>query len=139
VLIQPIRGAGPDNSGNAGSFESMALLLRSGVDPNVARFGQTALHFAAGHHGPAGENARARFAALLLDHRARLNVRDDLLQSTPLAWACRWGRKDLAEVLVARGVDVAEPDAEPWATPQSWAKKMNRPEISRLLESASNP
>ncbi|MGA7524889.1 MAG: hypothetical protein WBW84_20735 [Acidobacteriaceae bacterium] len=36
--------------------------------------------------------SRARFAAMLIDHGARLDLRDDLLKSTPLGWACRWGR-----------------------------------------------
>jgi hypothetical protein len=28
------------------------------------------------------------------------------------------------ELLVARGAVVEEPDAEPWATPRAWARKM---------------
>jgi hypothetical protein len=34
---------------------------------------------------------------------ARLDLRHELLNSTPLGWACRWGRKELAELLIARG------------------------------------
>jgi len=44
------------------------------------------------------------FAALLLDAGARLDVRDDLLEGTPLGWACRWGRAELVKLLLARGV-----------------------------------
>ncbi|MDD1677958.1 MAG: ankyrin repeat domain-containing protein, partial [Methanomicrobiales archaeon] len=113
VLIQPIRGAGDNRSENEGHFACMAALLRHGIDPNVSRFGQTALHFAAARHGRLSDADRARFAAMLLDHGARLDLRDDLLQSTPLGWACRWGRKELAELLIARGAPVDEPDAEP--------------------------
>ena len=93
VLIQPIRGAGSNSVTNEGHFRSMDALLRHGVDPNVSRFGQTALHYvAARHSGLPGED-RARFASMLIDFGARLDVRDDLLQSTPLGWASRWGWK----------------------------------------------
>ena len=112
----------------------MEALLAHGVDANVSRYGQTALHFAAGR-GNMSDGVRARFASMLLDHGARLDLRDDLLKSTPLGWACRWGRKELAAVLIARGAPVDEPDAEPWATPEAWAKKMGQ---SGILEALAN-
>ena len=123
ILIQPIRGATSDRPDTQGHYESMAALLRYGVDPNVSRFGQTALHFAAGYRGKVSDEDRARFASMLLDYGARFDVRDDLLRSTPLGWACRCGRKKLVELLIARGAPMDEPDAEPWATPQAWARK----------------
>src|SRR5579864_7752045 len=49
---------------------------------------------------------------MLLDRGARLDLRDDLLKSTPLGWACRWGRLEMAEVLIGRGALVEEPDTE---------------------------
>jgi ankyrin repeat protein len=137
VLIQPIRGAGGDSAKNDGHFRSMETILRHGVDPNVSRFSQRTLHFAAAYHGPVSGADRARFAAMLIDHGARLDVRDDLLQSTPLGWACRWGRRELAELLIRRGAPVHEKDAEVWATPEAWARKMNRPEILEILEGHS--
>ena len=133
VLIQPIRGAGDDTHENEGHFASMAALLRHGIDPNITRFGATALHFAAGHHGPVSDSDRARFAAMLLDAGARLDVRDELLKSTPLGWACRWERQKMAELLIARGAPVDEPDAEPWATPKIWAEKMKQDAILAVL------
>ena len=133
ILIQPIRGAGPDSAANEGHFQAMAALLRFGVNPNVRRFGATALHFAAAHHGPLSDEDRARFAAMLLDHGARLDFRDDLLHSTPLGWACRWGRRAMVKLIIARGAPIDEPDAEPWATPKAWAEKMARPDIPQLL------
>ncbi len=133
VMIQPIRGAGGDAADNEGFFESMAVLLRHGVDPNVHRFRQRILHFAAAHHGQVGEKVRARFASMLIDAGARLDVRDDLLRSTPLGWACRWGREPLVELLIERGAPVEEMDAEPWATPRAWAKKMKRDGVMAIL------
>ena len=60
-----------------------------------------------------------------------------LLESTPLGWACRWGRVELVELLLARGADPVEADAKPWATPRAWAERMHRPEILELLTAAT--
>jgi ankyrin repeat protein len=133
VLIQPIRGATGTSSGNEGHFRSMAILLDHGIDPNVPRFGQTALHFLAARHGLPEED-RPRFASLLLDHGARLDLRDELLRSTPLGWACRWGRVSLVRFLIARGAPIDEPDAEPSATPKAWARKMKRDAVLAVLQ-----
>jgi len=131
VLIQPIRSVG-DGAGDEAFFTCMAALLKRGIDPNVARRGETALHFAAARANPT-EAQRVRFAAMLLDHGARLDVRDELLQSTPLGWACRWGRRGLAELLIARGSPPDEPEAEAWATPLAWAAKMGHAGIAGIL------
>ena len=136
VLMQPIRGAGGDPARNEGHFASFDLILREGVDPNVARMGATTLHFVAARGGLDGAS-RARFAAMLIDHGARLDLRDDLLKSTPLGWACRWGRLEMAEVLIARGALVQETDTEPWATPAAWAKRMDHSRIVSLLGGTS--
>lgn len=133
VLIQPVRGARANPAENGGHFKSMAALLKHGVDPNVARYGQTALHFTAAHHGSVGDEDRARFAAMLLDVGARMDMRDDLLKSTPLGWACRWGRVKMVEVLLERGADPREDAAEPWARPLAWAEKMGHAAIVDLL------
>jgi ankyrin repeat protein len=133
ILIQPIRGIHGSDSQREDFFKCLSILLGR-VDANVSRFGATALHFTAAHHrGLRGED-RARFAAMLIDHGARMDIRDELLQSTPLAWACRWGRKELVEMLISRGASVVEADAEPWATPKAWAAKMGHEDILAMLE-----
>jgi ankyrin repeat protein len=137
VLIQPIRGAKANTGANDGHFKSMAALLRHGVDPNITRFGASALHYAAADRGPLEDGDRARFASMLLDHGARLDLRDDLLRSTPLGWACRWGRRELVELLIERGAPVNEPDSEPWATPKAWATKMKRAAVLAILREHS--
>jgi ankyrin repeat protein len=114
----------------------MTALLKRGIDPNLARRGETVLHFTAAQSNPT-EAQRVRFAAMLLDHGARFDARDELLNSTPLGWACRWGRKEMVELLIARGAPVNEPDAEAWATPLAWAEKMGHVEIVRLLSAAT--
>jgi ankyrin len=132
ILIQPLRSAGADGREEP-YFTCMALLLAHGIDANVSsRFGQTPLHFAAAR-GTLSEAARVRFAAMLLDRGARLDLRDELLESTPLGWACRWGRRELAELLVARGAPAHEPGAPAWATPLAWAAKMGHSAIADFL------
>lgn len=139
ILIQPIRGLDNGHADHEAFFTCMATLLRHGIDPNVSNgHGQTALHFTAARGAVErqpnlSEAERARFAAMLLDHGARLDLRDHLLQSTPLGWACRWGRKQMAELLISRGAPVHEPDAEPWATPLAWAAKMGHGDIGEML------
>jgi len=113
-------------------FACMTALLRHGIDVNVSRRGETALHYAAARANPS-EAQRVRFAAMLLDRGARLDLRDDLLKSTPLGWACRWGRQGLVELLIARGAPVDEPGSEPWATPLAWATKMGHASIAGLM------
>ena len=132
ILLQPPRSAG-DCGIEEPYFICMELLLAHGVDPNVpGHFGQTVLHYVAAR-GTLSEIARVRFASMLLDGGARLDVRDELLRSTPLGWACRWGRKAMVDLLLARGARADEPDAEPWATPLSWATKMGHSAIAAIL------
>jgi ankyrin repeat protein len=76
---------------------------------------------------------RIALATILLDAGARLDRRDDLLKSTPLGWASRWGRTELVTLFLERGADRVEADAEPWATPRAWAEKMNHLSVLAAL------
>jgi ankyrin repeat protein len=112
--------------------ESFRLVLAHGVDPDVVGVGgHTTLH----HLAAAGrdEHERLTLATMLLDAGASLKRRDELLKSTPLGWACRWGRVGLVKLYLARGADPIEADAEPWATPLAWATKRGHGEIVQLL------
>jgi ankyrin repeat protein len=109
-------------------------MLLQRIDPNVNRHHETVLHFTAARDGMS-EAARVRFAAMLLDHGARFDLRDDMLHSTALGWACRWGRRELVQLFLSRGAPVEEPDVEPWATPLAWATRMGHTEIVELLRS----
>ena len=108
------------------------ILARCSPHLRAAEHGQTMLHRAIeGDHGIGVE-----LATILLGVGARLDVRDRILMSTPLGWACRWGRTEMVKLFVARGADLIEADAEPWATPRAWAEKMQRREIVDLLTAA---
>jgi ankyrin repeat protein len=121
---------------SATSPESLKLILEHGVDPNVADdAGYTTLHHLASGYCKWSENHLIR-ATMLLDAGALLTKRDPLLKSTPLGWACRWGRIELVRRYLERGSDAVESDAEPWATPLAWAAKGGHQEIVQLLRSA---
>lgn len=119
--------------------ESFKLILDHGVDPNVASGGEgggyTMLHHLATDY--VDEQTRVFRATLLLNAGASLSKRDPLLKSTPLGWACRWGRVELVKLYLQRGAAPQEPDAESWATPLAWATKRNDTEIIELLNAES--
>jgi len=127
-----------DRNGYLASFR--LILARTHANQATGAPGRTILHdvMAMGHHdGVSGwvtEEEALAFAVTLLDAGARTDVRDDLLQSTPLGWACRWGRPLIVREMLNRGVDPVEPDAQPWATPRAWAQKMGHPDILQMLE-----
>ena len=114
--------------------ECLKLVLSHGVDPDVTGVGgHTTLHHLA--TATVGDEHRVTRATLLLDAGASLRKRDQLLKSTPLGWACRWGRIELVNLYLERGADAVELEAEPWATPLAWATKGGHREIVELLRS----
>ena len=103
-------------------------------DPNVpGSWGTTILHAIAASRGGLTADDRLSFAIPVLDAGGRLDLRDNLLKSTPLGWACRWGRIELVRLFLERGADPIEADAEPWATPRAWAEKMNHAHVLAVL------
>ena len=143
ILEQPLRiwshgsiGADWDRS----TYVECFRLVLERCDPNMrgrldddAPFGLTMLHSVAGSREHVTPEERVAFATLLLDAGARLDTRDYLLESTPLGWACRWGRVELVRLLLDRGADPVEADAQPWATPRAWAQKMGHDSVLALL------
>jgi ankyrin repeat protein len=112
-------------------------LILDRCDPNViGGFGRTLLHEVAAMGKQVTDDEAAAFASELLDRGARTDMRDDILKSTPLGWACRWGRISAVKILLDRGADPAETEADPWARPRAWAGKMGHREILDLLSSS---
>jgi len=149
ALEQPLRiwnhGSGHWANPNMdrGTYLTCFRLLLERCDPNLRgrgpdkqQFGLTMLHSVAGSREHVTAEERVAFATMLLDAGARLDIRDNLLQSTPLGWACRWGRVELVKLLLERGADLTEADADPWATPIAWARRKGHREITALLEEA---
>ncbi|HVA45888.1 MAG TPA: ankyrin repeat domain-containing protein [Pirellulales bacterium] len=125
---------------NAKVPEGLQIVLDHGVDPDIpSDGGYTLLHHlttpVAGRRGAfvPTEEERLQRATMLLDAGASLTKRDSLLKSTPLGWACRWGRSELVRLYLQRGADPVEADAEPWATPLAWATNRGHHEIIKLL------
>lgn len=131
MLWRPLPGYQDLNDAEqADCRESFRLILQR-CDPNLrtAESGQTMLHeVIARDHG-----VGVSLASILLDAGAQTDVRDEFLKSTPLGWACRWGRRELVKLLLARGADPIEPEAEPWAAPLAWAERGQHAEIASIL------
>ena len=118
-----------------GTYLTCFQLILSRCDANiVGSFGRTPLHEVAALRDHVTENESAAFAEALLDAGATVGTRDDILKSTALGWACRWGRIKIAELLLENGADPGEPDAESWARPRAWAEKKGHREIIELLK-----
>jgi ankyrin repeat protein len=105
-------------------------LVLDRADPNQSDSGRTILHTVVAQ----AENRRVPYAEMLLNQGARTDIRDDLLKSTALGWACRWGRIHFVKLLLERDVDPVETDAEPWATPRAWAQKMKHDKVLAMLQ-----
>jgi ankyrin repeat protein len=143
ILEQPLRlwnhGSGPlcDQKLNRDTYVECFRLILKRCDPNIRGreyFNLTLLHAVAGSREHLTGEDRIAFATVLLDAGARTDVRDNLLESTPLGWACRWGRTELVELFLRHGADPVEADAAAWATPKAWAEKMRHEHVLSLLE-----
>ena len=133
--------AGNKDLDRSGYLECFQLVLGA-CDANViGSFGRTILHEIAAMRDWITEDEVAAFGRAALEAGARTDYRDDILKSTPLGWACRWGRIKLVRLLMEYGAVPEEKDAETWAQPLAWAQKMGHGKIASLLtrrsESAS--
>ena len=117
-----------------GTYLTCFALILKRCEPNVTgSFGRTPLHEVAAMRDHITEDETAGFAEALLNAGARVGGRDDLLKSTALGWACRWGRVRVARLMLEHGADPVEAEAEPWARPRAWADKRSHTEIMELL------
>lgn len=109
------------------SAEQARWLFQRGLDPRLRNWlGITRLHRCAGK----GEIA---IAAVCLEFGADINAIETQWGSTPLGWAARLGRTEMARWLVAQGADVMAPADHVWAQPVEWARKRGFAEIVEML------
>jgi hypothetical protein len=131
MLWRPLPGHHDLTEAEQADSRATFRLILERCNPNLRApgSGQTMLHeVIARDHG-----VGVSLAAMLLDAGARTDIRDEFLRSTPLGWACRWGRVGLVELLLARGADPIEAGAERWATPLAWAERRHHAEIAGIL------
>jgi ankyrin repeat protein len=74
-----------------------------------------------------------RKARLLIEHGADIDAVDEEFRSTPLGIAARWGRRDMAKLLLDCGADPNRSSAS-WATPLAWARKKGHSAIASELK-----
>jgi len=129
--------AGNKDLDRSGYLECFRLVL-SACDVNVVgSFGRTILHEIAAMGDWITEDEVTAFGRAALEAGARTDHRDDILKSTPLGWACRWGRIKLVRLLMEHGAVAEEKDAETWAQPLAWARKMGHHEMISMLSQQS--
>jgi len=119
-LMHSLRYARPN-------YEMASMLMDYGVTADDANgMGMTTLHILVGLGTPAA-------VTWLLDRGADIDRRDHEFESTPLAWAARFGRADVAELLLSRGASRSLPDDEPWSIPAAWARRRGHKQILKIL------
>jgi ankyrin repeat protein len=129
----PWLNAGNKDFDREGYLACFRLILEA-CDVNVTgSFGRTILHDIAAMGDWITDDEVAAFGRAALEAGGRVDRRDEILKSTPLGWACRWGRVPLVKFLVEHGADPEENDGEPWARPRSWALKMGHDQILPVL------
>ena len=115
------------------SPQILRLLIDHKANPNaINNQGESILHYLCIHH--ARENpAKLENARVLIERGAEINVIDHVKKSTPLGYATREGKFDLAKVFLELGAD---PNlcGEVWAHPLRWAEKKGHKKISELLK-----
>jgi ankyrin repeat protein len=125
--------AGNKDLDRSGYLECFQLVLGA-CDANViGSFGRMILHDIAAMRDWITEDEVVPFGRAVLEAGARTDHRDDVLESTPLGWACRWRKIKLVRLLLEYGAAPHEKDTEPWAQPLAWAQKMGHDEIASLL------
>jgi ankyrin repeat protein len=125
--------AGNKDMDRSGYLECFKLVL-SACDVNlIGSFGRTILHEIAAMRDFITDDEVNAFARAALKAGARMDSRDDILKSTALGWACRWGRIKLVQLLMEHGAAPEEKDAQTWAQPLAWAQKMGHGNIASLL------
>ena len=106
--------------------EVARYVLEHGMNANHRSWQEVTLLHDMAHEGSV-EKAR-----LLLDYGAEVNAIDGEYRSTPLGFAARWNRREVALLLIERGADANRAGAN-WARPVAWARRKGHAEMVELL------
>jgi len=98
------------------------LIAKSGDVDAKDESGCTMLHFA----------DDTSVVELLLDKGANIDIKDNEYSFTPLHYAARFGREDVADVLIARGANINAKDKWDFQ-PIHWAAYHDRADVIELL------
>jgi ankyrin repeat protein len=107
-----------------------AFLIERGMSPDHMNVHHTTLLHDMAYTGDVEK------AKLLLDAGADIDAVDDEFRSTPLGLAARFGKREVAELLLSRGADPNRAGAV-WATPLAWARAKGHRAIEQLLGAAA--
>ena len=124
---------GGDDTRGTPLYACVQMLAKCGPPNMQYHFNKMILHEIEAMGDHVFEPEREAFAAAAMDAGARLDLRDDLLKTTPLGWAGRWGRLELVRWYLGRGADAAEERPEAWARPLDWAERRGDAEVAALL------
>ena len=110
-------------------YDIAEFLLRNGMNPNHMNWREFTLLHDMAHTGDVHK------ARLLIDYGAHIDAIDDEYSTTPLGYAARWGHQDIVMLLLERGANPNEANAE-WATPLKWAEKKDHHTVAGILRDA---
>ncbi len=99
------------------SKELMEFLFQQGMNPNFKNWLSVMLL-----HQFARRND-VTSASVFIAHGADVNAIDEEFYSTPLGYAAKHGKKEMAELLLKHGADPNLPSSPLWAKPLVWAQR----------------
>ena len=124
----------------SGNIKKIKTLLDKGADPNLLRKGGdniiVPISMSAVNSDLTHEQV-ADIVKMMIDHGAKLEVKDNTYGYTPLMWMIEYNQPEAVKVLLDAGASVDVKDSHD-DTPLSKASKDGRLEIVKLLMARSN-
>jgi hypothetical protein len=108
------------------------FLITRGMNPNHMNVHHTTLLHDMAYTGD------VKKATLLIEAGADIDAVDEEFRSTPLGVAARFGKREVFDLLLARGADPNKAGAV-WATPVAWARSKGHPDVEERLRPTSAP
>jgi ankyrin repeat protein len=106
------------------------FLIARGMNPNHMNVHHTTVLHDMAYTGD------VKKATLLIEAGADIDAVDEEFRSTPLGVAARFGKREVFDLLLARGADPNKAGAA-WATPLAWARSKGHRELEERLRHTS--